>query len=372
MSIASGTGLRVLARRSVARGVTRRVADGPLTLFRAAFSATLAAPLPASLPVDVGGPLTVVDTGNAFAQSGGALVVNGTAVANDGLMTTQHTRTIGIAFLWKTRARTTVQTASNQGLSRTALGSSSVLAGGIYTTPTTFQVRDGATIIETLTLSAGEHQFLGVALSMGAMLFMRDGTSGPWTLLWVTDNDISTPVFGKWRMNFLNQFTTDDWTILDLAQIDSRFVADSGLTTTRLLAPAIGATAQSRADALIEFSGVVPPTGSVQLDYRSQNATNGWSAQVEAAGSFVLVQRTAGVNTARITAAHGVAIGAPFRAVIAVAGNVHKAYVGTTLLGSYTDATNQGLTETRLLVVAGSITDLLSRPRFITLDGRIA
>lgn len=328
--------------------------------------------LPASLPVDIGGPASVTDTNNAMEQIGGGFLVNGTVVANDGIMTTQHARITGRAFCWKTRNRTAVTSTSNQGLARTNLASASVLAGGVYSAVNTFQFRDGSTVIDTLAWSSGEHQFIGIALSTGAILLGRDGTSGAWTLIWISSTDSSTPIYGKWRMSGAQNFVTDDWEIIDLGVYDSRFASDYAHASARIATNSAGDSILQTPDAWVEQTLTAATGVDKDLYVRWVDNNNTWIVRQNQAGSTVkLIEKVAGVETQRGSAASTFTNGTDYRMIAVCNGSTIKVFVGAAAPAiTYSSASSFATATTAKAPNAG--TELKSVPLSFALGGRLA
>lgn len=346
-------------------------------LHRATFAQAIAAPLPASLPIDVGGPAAVVDGSSVMSQSGGALVVNGTPAATSNLSLPVLPRVIGRAWFWKVPARTTIVSGNVRfGFGSDALDNA-LDAGIDYSSTTAVRIKRGTAVVDTVTLGAGEHHFALIMRSAGAFLFARNGTSGTYTLLWVY-HLLTSAEYAKLHLvaGSALSFTDDDWRALDFGLYDSRFTADYGLATGY---QAVGSAAflSATADCWVTYNlAYVLAVTDANIRLRSAaDSLSYWRLRALTTGQMILYEfPIGGPLTARATVAGVFPSTGSYRVAALCDGSTIKVFVTdpanvTTLPINYASATlNQ--TETRILPTNPSpstMTDIATWPRTATL-----
>lgn len=309
------------------------------------------------------GQLTIVDTENKLSISGGKLVcAGGRAVPAYGdpiiYGSVAFTRAVGLATLC--------------GFKPVTMGSTLVGIGN----GTRFRFGVGSFIPSWLTgyVTGGvgsyavgtEYNVACIARGVGGF-YIIDGK-----LLWVNSADADASQ-SPHIDNYNAQYEARNFRIIDLSRYDARFATDNGLATSVLTAPATGATFTHTADGLLEWNFTFAATNTGSYTYRKTDANNLWRLDVAADGGLILYQRAGGVDTARYTGAAATISAAAHRIVLIVEGNVHKVYLDNTLMATYTDATNQGLTATDGLVAYSGLTvaSCLQWPRTVTLPGGI-
>lgn len=338
-------------------------------LLKATFSSDIAAPLPASLPVDVGGPLTVVDTNSIMSQSGGRFVINGTAVVNDRLgPNTTFSRQRGRALLLDCLTRTTILSGSARMAWAVTDATTTTDYGIDWFSTTQYRIRTNLVVVDTITIGSGDSSIAIIMRSTGAFLLMRSGLTGPYTLAWIYDVGTSALYAHAFVLQSgAHNFATDNFRVLDLAPLDSRFATDTGLATSRLTSPAAGTTTTHSADALIELTFSYNGT-AMYFQYRRTSATNSWEVDADT-GTVYLYQVVAGVYTSRGSSGSTFTATNTYRVVIVAEGNVHKVYVNNTLKVTYTDAGNFQNTATGISVdaVSASMSEVIAWPRTVSL-----
>lgn len=348
-------------------------------LLLARFGTDIAAPLPASLPVDVGGPLTVVQNDGQFSKSGGALAIptQGTPLWGDqGFYGPGLARVAGRTLLATFRRTTVNKDAFPIAWMKTQtvdLSSGINGAAGLYVYD--YLMLDGTTA--NLSLGAtflAQNTTYDVAIVLrgaGAFFFVRGGVFINWTLIWVLATGTTTPLYPTFS-NFNIVGTLDNFRVVDLGTYDSRFLTDYGIATNRLTSPAAGATTTSEADALVEYTVTTLPSALVlDVHIRKQDATNYWEIRLDTTGNLYLTEVVAGVRTQR-AATGGTANG--HRVVIIAEGTTIKGYSNNTLRWTYSSAANFA-TATGVVVAAlgtgGAISELVCWPRTLSLPGGV-
>jgi hypothetical protein len=221
--------------------------------------------------------------------------------------------------------------------------------------------------VDGLDLGAGEHQTALVMRGTGAHYLARVGTSGPYTLLWVSDavsDDQLTSLFLTSAAPANLSF--DSWKVTDLP---APWDTDYGIATQRLAGSVVaGTTFTHEANCLIEWTQTTLSTGSgVRVLFRKQDLSNYWRVGISNAGDLTLVERVADVDTTRATAAGIVAAG--HRIVVIADGAVIRGYSNNVLRWTYNSATNFATAtagEVNVLGTGGVVSDVISWPRVLS------
>jgi hypothetical protein len=352
----------------------RRYYVGPFT-----FPFARSAPLTPYSEPGAAGQITFTDTNGIFSVSSGSILVSGTAVNNDGPLCSDGVRGPGTTFYVSTSSRTTITNTSNLGLSRTNNTSSAVIAGVHYTSSTAFTMIDNASNTgESITGSAGTHEFLFVARNNGGYIFMRDGgvVGGAWTLMWVVVLETTIgAINGKFRIIAGAQnFRMGGLSVFNLADYVPAFGSDYGYATDHLISPAALTTYRHEANCWLEFTiPTLPSAGNLDVHFRKQDANNYWIARVNSAGDFSLQEVVAGSATQRANTAAIVAAGN--RIVLIVDGSTIKGFTGAGVGGirwTYASASNFATAtsgQVNSLGTGGVVSDLAVYPRTFTAAG---
>jgi hypothetical protein len=353
---------------------SRRYYVGPFT-----FPFAKSAPLTPYTEPGAAGQIFLTDTNGIISVSSGSILVSGTAVNNDGPLCSDGVRGPGTTFYVSTLSRTTITNTSNLGLSRTNNTSSTVIAGVHYTASNAFTMIDNSSNTgESITGSAGTHEFLFVARNNGGYIFMRDGgaVGGAWTLLWVVVLETTIGVVnGKFRIIAGAQnFRLGGMSVFALTDYVPAFGDDYGFASSHLISPAALTTFRHEANCWLEFTiPTLPTAGSVDVHVRKQDASNYWVARVNSAGDFSLIEVVAGVETQRANTAAIVAAGN--RCVLIVDGSVIKGFTGAGVGGirwTYSSASNFATAnsgQVSSLGTGGVVSDLAVYPRTFTAAG---
>jgi hypothetical protein len=200
-----------------------------------------------------------------------------------------------------------------------------------------------------------------VLRSTGALMF-RD-----LVLVWVDGAGSTSPLFPGMgaRTSTPSHWigTLDNFCVVDLP---APFDTDFGLATQRIASATAGATATAEANALVEFTWTAATGETLELDVRRTDDDNRWILRCAQAGSTIkLIERNAGVETERASAAQTWTNGTAYRIVAIVDGNVIRTFVATIAKSTYSSATfNNTATGVK---VSHAGTDLVCWPR--TLSG---
>jgi hypothetical protein len=353
---------------------SRRYYVGPFS-----FPFAKSAPLTPYSEPGAAGQITFTDTNGIISVSNGSILVSGTAVNNDGPLCSDGVRGPGTAFYVSTLSRTTITNTSNLGLSRTNNSSSAVIAGVHYTASNAFTMIDNASNTgESITGSAGTHEFLFVARNNGGYIFMRDGgvVGGPWTLLWVVVLETTiAAVNGKFRIIAGAQnFRLGGMSVFNLADYVPAFGSDYGYASDHLTSPAALTTYRHEANCWLEFTiPTLPTAGNLDVHFRKVDANNYWIARVNSSGDFSLQEVVAGSATQRATAAAVVVAG--HRCVLIVDGSTIKGFNGVgvgAVRWTYSSASNFATATSGsvgALGTGGVVSDLAVYPRTFTAAG---
>lgn len=329
--------------------------------------------LPALLPTDVGGPLTVTDTLNKMSQSGGMTVIGtGTATGDPGEWGPAVARKVGLALL---ATFMPVSTPVRQiGFDTNTSG---VLVTGIYfVAGGEIRAYDGTAATGNIATYGAlvVYQVAVILRNTGSLILIRGGAFVNWTLIWVGILDTGASVFPAHTPPTnagAAGSTLDDFRTIDLAPLDARFASDYGLCTNRLVSPAAGATTTSTADAVIDFTMPTAPTaGAASIRFRKQDTNNYWQLDIQSSGALTLYERVAGTPTLRANAAASVADG--YRYIVVTEGTTIKGYSNNTLRWTYSSASNfqtQTAVEVASLGTGGVMSELICWPRTLSLPG---
>lgn len=325
------------------------------------------------------GSIFVTDSNNIISVSNGSILISGTAVSNDGPLASDGVRGPGTAVYFSTSSRTTVTNSSNWGLARTNNTSSSVIAGIHYTSSTAFQPVDNTSNTgESITGSAGVHEFLMVARNSGAYIFFRDAgaVGSAWTLVWVTALETTIGNINcKLRLLAGAQnFRLGGMTVFNLTDYLPVFGDDYGFATNRLLTPAATTTYRHEANCWLEFTVTTLPTlGTMDIHFRKQDASNYWIARISTTGDLSLQEVVAGSASQRATAAAVVAAGN--RVVVIADSTTIKGYSGAgaaAVRWTYSSASNFATAtggSIGALGTNGVVAELVAYPRTLTVSG---
>lgn len=318
-------------------------------LFRAEFDTPYAAPLPGSIPVEVG-TLTTVDPGNSFISGGflslrfdgvnivrayGPLITNTAGLAvtfaftsgdtnsNIGFLTSAGAQYHGVAVAWQTRV-----SGSRTGIVPPTSGQFWVI------------IRDGggAWIVNNTTLITVGH--VGAA-------DVRPGAID-------TNNNINVDY-------------------IRACQLGGVWLTRWGLATARIETVSAGDTISHQSNGWVEYTWTPQAGQTLDLDIRRTDADNRWVVRCSQGSSNIqLIERNGGVETLRSTAAQSWTAGTAYRIQAVMDGAIIRTYVGTAAsagsvnANNYTSATfNQTATQARASL-GGS--NLVSWPRTLPAD----
>lgn len=340
-----------------------RLAGGGFTfLLRDDFMTAASAPLTSPRTAEPGpGTLTLVQTDGEFSISGGELVFPAQTTAAWGdlaLYGTQLTRACGKAVLSKGAIASGI--VAMCGWDIDALTTTN--AGILLLAPTTLTVNAhgavnlvvGAFAVDT------EYSFVCVQRGTGYWYFIKGGAFADWTLLYVgaagSSNEYPT----------LNSYsavgTLDTFRVLDLP---APFDSDYGLCSERIASPTANATITSEANADIEYAWSAVTSETVELSVRRTDDDNRWIMRGDQAGSTVkLIERNAGVETERASAAQTWTNGTSYRMFIVQDGNTIRGYVANVLKWTYSSASFNNTATGVKVNKAG--TDLVAWPRVLS------
>jgi hypothetical protein len=198
---------------------------------------------------------------------------------------------------------------------------------------------------------------------------IRGGIYTNWTLLYVsnTGTTAKAPV-----LNFFDESGTalDNFRVLDLAPLDSRFASDEGLATARIASNSAGDTIAQQADALVEQTLTAATGVDKDLYVRWVDDNNTWIVRQNQAGSTVkLIEKVAGVETSRGSTATTYTNAVAYRHIAICEGIVIKVYVDNVLKITYSSASFQATAIMAKGAAAGA--ELKSYPRTLSLPGGV-
>jgi hypothetical protein len=333
-------------------------------LLRATFSTDMAAPLPASLPVDVGGPLTVVQNDGQFSQSGGKLVFPAQTTAAWGDLhavdASGRARVAGRALLFAF-SLTATQNAwigwNNDNSPTTATTSTEIQAVYLGASMVAYPANIGVASIVATT----DYEVAIILRSTGSLILIRGGIFATWTLLWVNNSGNAATLYPAFS-NFNSAGTLDNFRVLDLNVLDSRFATDEGLAVARIASNSTGDAITQTADGWVEQTLTAATGVDKDLYVRWTDDNNCWIVRQNQAGSTVkLIEKVAGVETSRGSVATTYTNAVAYRHIAICEGSVIKVYVDTTLKITYSSASFQATATTAKAPSVG--TEFKSYPR---------
>lgn len=207
-----------------------------------------------------------------------------------------------------------------------------------------------------------------IARSAGAYYLIT--VAGAWKLAFVADIDVSATLYPA--MGVLGVGTDPkcgQYDIYDLAALETRFASDDVYLTQRLAgARTTGDTFTHAADGIINVDiTALPSSGTMDLEFRRQDASNLWKVSISSAGAINLYERVAGVDTSRANGT-GVAAGNKLRVVFQ--GSTINMFANQTQKGStYASASNFASATAGQLTFANgaSFSKVEAYPRDVTL-----
>jgi hypothetical protein len=160
--------------------------------------------------------------------------------------------------------------------------------------------------------------------------------------------------------------TTNVLSTLRITDLPAPWTDDYGIATQRIASPTAGATATAEANAIIEFTWPAATGETLDFDVRRTDDDNRWIIRGSQGGSTIkLIERVAGVETERASAAQTWTNGTSYRIVAILDGNTIRTYVANVAKSTYSSASfNNTATGVK---VSHAGTDLVCWPR--TLSG---
>jgi hypothetical protein len=319
-------------------GVSGAVAAALVYLLRDEFTTDEAAPITTPRTCEPGpGTLTVVDTGGRLSISGGQLVnINAVSVWADPRIYSANsfTRAAGLAFGFDiTDGQTMNQIIGWQTIAAggTSLQVAAYINGG-FVDMWNAGVADWARLL-LAPIAGVTYKVFSVLRSSGGFL-TADGK-----ILWVTNTLNTASVFpgAVFSTGAATAGKQDNWRVMQLA---APWDTDYGIATNRIAVPQINDTTTSEANALIEMTWQAV-TGQVwELDVRRTDDDNRWIIRCDQTGSTIkLIERNAGTETERASAAQTWTNGTSYRLVVIQDGNTIKTFVANVAKNTYTSAT---------------------------------
>jgi hypothetical protein len=331
----------------------------PVYLLRDEFTSDESAPLASPRTAEPGpGTLTIGDSGTNVSVSSGKINLSG-----NNTYTSNYAHGAGVARV----AGRTVRIVAEQS------GSCIAYLGWIDRLPTDRFYYAGRFLFGGLDFSHGNGGSAGTGVTIAnntqyavstilraVGYFLLNGN----TLLWVGNAGNEATLYPIANMYSSGQtIRVDSMRVVDLP---APFDSDFGLATQRTASPSAGATATAEANALVEFTWTAATGETLELDVRRTDDDNRWILRCSQAGSTIkLIERNAGVETERASAAQTWTNGTAYRIVAIVDGNVIRTFVANVAKNTYSSASfNNTATGVK---VSHAGTDLVCWPR--TLSG---
>lgn len=304
------------------------------------FTTTEAAPIASPRTCEPGpGTLTKTDASNVLSISGGLLSWAGGGTAT--IASASQTRATGLALM--------VYVTTPGGGTRYCLLGTQLAVGqtiGYWDTGSTIsQINPNSKTLYVIMRSAGA--FVIVDNKLAYVDYTGTGNS----VASLNSNALMTTAFFR------------------IAKLPAPFASDYGIATGYTASPASGATLTHTADGLMGVTWTAATGATLELDVRMTDADNRWIVRCDQAGSTIkLIERNAGVETERSSAAQTWTNGTSYRINVTCTGNSIYTFVANTSKNSYTSASfNNTATTARITPSAGAIANFATFPE--TLSG---
>ena len=172
-------------------------------------------------------------------------------------------------------------------------------------------VDNGEEARQLFTISNGTaYQYAIVLRGTGAFYFVKGGAFTSWTLLWVSVQNNAATLYPQFN-NYDRVGTLDNLTGTDFG---SPWTADNGIATSFSATPAANSTAACNADAFITFTWTVTAGETLEIRTRYLDDNNCMIVRASEAGDTVkLIEKNAGVEIERATAAVAMSAGNTWR-----------------------------------------------------------
>lgn len=340
--------------------------DAVTYLLRDEFTTNAAAPLTSPRPCEPGpGTLTLVDTGNLVSISGQRLQIAGLTVSYSDprfYSVSSYPRTVGLAFIYTHQAVTGRRYGLGWGTTTSGMPNTHCIemAGGIlYPVPSYVDI--GAVVTTGV-----DYRFALILRSSSAFALIKGGAYTEWTLIWVWSTSTSSPLYiGGCKSNVGGIEQVDNLKVLALP---APWTNDNGIATSVTTSPSNGQTTTSEANALIEVTWTPAAAETYELSVRRTDDDNRWIVRCDQAGSTIkLIERNAGVETERASAAQTWTNATAYRIVVIQDGNTIRTFVANVAKNTYASASFNN-TATGVKSAGGATTaNLITFPR--TLSG---
>lgn len=200
----------------------------------------------------------------------------------------------------------------------------------------------------------------------GEFMYARQGTSGNYTLIWVNNVSGANPIARGALSIATSALKIDYFKVINLgAPFDT---TDYVIATDRKASPIANDTITQTADSLIEMTITAATGVTKELRVRWTDDNNCWIMRCDQANSTVkLIEKVAGVETERGSAAQTWTNGTQYRLVMYCTGNTIYGYVGNfSAKWIYSSASFNNTATTVKVDTAG--TDLVAWPLSHDLD----
>lgn len=325
------------------------------------FPGDLAAPLSSPRACEPGpGSLLLTDTLSRFSIVGGLLHYSaGSGWGDPGLWAQVGlARAAGRAML----VRTDLVAVGNQHYgwdgdqaSTIATGNAIALNAGVL------RAYDTASGPNLYTIVAGWAILATVLRSSGAFHLIRGAGLPDWTLLWPAITNATTPLYPA----FSNSSIEKDIDYLRVTDFPAPWDTDNGIATNAIPAAGVGEETTSLADAIIEATWTAVAGQVYELSVRRTDDDNRWIVRGDQVGGTIkLIERNAGVETERGSAAQVWTPGNIYRVVVTQFGDTIKAVSANSNKFEYALASfNNTATGVK---TSHAVTNLITWPRTIS------
>lgn len=181
------------------------------------------------------------------------------------------------------------------------------------------------------------HKFMLIHRATGMFFLSNKSGSTAWQLMHVDNSNNSLNVYPSITVptSGTNRFIER----IHVFNLSAPFDTDYGIATNRVASPAVDETTTSEANALIEMTWTAVTGETWELSTRRTDDDNRWIVRCDQAGSTIkLIERNAGVETERSSAAQTWTNGTQYRLVVIQDGNTIRTYVANVAKNTYTSA----------------------------------
>lgn len=286
---------------------------GVIYLLRDEFTTPESAPLASPRTCEPGpGQLTIVDTGNKLSIAGGYLDCGlGTGVSDPRVYGNNISKTGGVCY------KTTINIRTN-GISYAGISSAST-SYGFQPSANGIIPRDNHKFVYSLTNNTNYTFYQIIRPSNGYLYFAKGGSQFGSEVVFVLSSLFTTgaslvPVVLRNVAVGTVNMSVD---YARLTKLSGALSEDFGIATSHIASPSSGQSVQGSANGQDEITWTAGAGETLELMTRYTDDNNCWIVRCSQAGSTIkLIEKNAGVETERSSAAHVFTPGAIYRILV--------------------------------------------------------